>query len=166
MQIKINKEIKQKSFTVLKWFTKQGKRPVSIFCQWDHTRLFLWLRRLLSLHLASYIIKKKLCWHHVDTGILAVIAACNQALFKELTGRRSPLRLYLHDPTRYEQYLRRVLIVWFMSGTVDLSLVWVRPTQGTHVQSSLSNALSHGHGVDHTYCCTRKKTSRELPDNH
>lgn len=55
--------------------------------------------------------------------ICTVISALDGELFKKLTGPCSDYKLFLHEPTKYEKYMRRVLIYWFTTGNIDLSLL-------------------------------------------
>lgn len=90
----------------------------------------------------------------VIASICAVVAALDNSLFRELTGTRSGHRRFLHEPTKYEKYLRRVLICWFMTDNLELSLLTPKPRN-----------INAQHLNEHSYSChpkiLRKRKSAE-----
>lgn len=76
----------------------------------------------------------------VAATIIAVIAALDMKCFLDMfTGPWTRLtRTHLHEPTKYAQYLRRVLICWFMEGRLDMSLLWPNSHRS-------SNCMGHSH---------------------
>ena len=64
--------------------------------------------------------------------VCAVLFALDKPLFNLLCGP-----LFLHKPTLYERYLRRVLMFRFISGTINTSLLKFCPTQMDHSYASI-----------------------------
>ncbi|XP_005091692.1 uncharacterized protein LOC101864592 [Aplysia californica] len=77
----------------------------------------------------------------VISGVCAVVAALDPLFFQKLTGHRASDGLFLKHPTKYANYLRRVLIRWFMTQDLDLSLLMQRlPDNSTHQTSTGNNS--------------------------
>ena len=72
-----------------------------------------------------------------------VISTLDPKLFKVLTGPCSGSKLFLHEPTKFEKYLRRVLICWFTTGNVDISLLQQKchSTEATETDHSYSSSV-------------------------
>ena len=47
------------------------------------------------------------------------------SFFSELCGPKSVLKTFLHSPTKYEKYIRRVFIHWFMAENVSMEFLKV-----------------------------------------
>ena len=60
--------------------------------------------------------------------ICAVISVYDEHLFAEMTGPNpcsgAQSMSYLHDPSRYERYLRRAIMAWYVSGEVDMTYIY------------------------------------------
>ncbi|KAK3792526.1 hypothetical protein RRG08_062790 [Elysia crispata] len=69
--------------------------------------------------------------------VCAVISTLDRQLFNILCGPNSCLKLFLHGPTGYERYIRRVIIFWFISGEVDISLLKHCPIQLDHSYAAI-----------------------------
>ncbi|RUS71394.1 hypothetical protein EGW08_020849 [Elysia chlorotica] len=53
----------------------------------------------------------------IVTVVGAVIAACDDDLYEYITG---PMSYFFLQPTKYELYLRRILISWFIKEEITL----------------------------------------------
>ncbi|XP_022093915.1 uncharacterized protein LOC110981051 [Acanthaster planci] len=70
----------------------------------------------------------------IITLINAAVSACNwEMFFLLISGAQTAC--YLNQPIDYEVYLRKVLICWFMSGTVDMQNIQLKTKTGSGYQS-------------------------------
>lgn len=90
--------------------------------------------------------------------ICAVVAALDSSLFATITGSRFGLHVYLHDPTKYERYLRRVLISWFMTGDLNVSLLQVNMNLTERPTASFSSVGDHVYAAPPTKPQKRKSS--------
>ena len=52
--------------------------------------------------------------------VMSAVASLDQRLFSFLCGPQKNRQCYLNSPTKYEKYLRKVLINWFMTGNISI----------------------------------------------
>ena len=55
--------------------------------------------------------------------INTALAALNRSFFQYLIGPYEKEKIYLHQPTRHCNYLRRVLMSWFAEGRIDVDYI-------------------------------------------
>ncbi|XP_076437041.1 uncharacterized protein LOC143276435 [Babylonia areolata] len=99
----------------------------------------------------------------VIAGVCAVLAATDEPYFRKLTGPKADDGIFLKHPSRYERFLRRVLIRWFMTKDLDVSIM---KQHFPHADTDTSNGLNAANNQiqsDHTYNSKDRTTEYSSP---
>ena len=86
----------------------------------------------------------------VIASVCAVICALDSEKFDQLIGGRAEQANFLKQPSKYSKFLRRVLICWFMTGSLDLDFLfrhnpanehsYVQKRYITHIKKRTTNS--------------------------